>query len=51
VDVAARTFVFAGNGKKVSAKVPKNELEVTRFKVDLGNSSDTNSKIVKKGKK
>ncbi len=51
VDVAARTFVFTGNGKKVSVKVPKNELEVTRFKVDLGSSSGTKSTTAKKGKK
>ncbi|HAC92400.1 MAG TPA: hypothetical protein DCF63_17485, partial [Planctomycetaceae bacterium] len=51
VDVAARAFVFTGNGKKVTVKVPKNSLEVTRFNIDLCSSSATKSKTAKKGKK
>jgi hypothetical protein len=35
VDVATRTFVFTGKRKKVSVKVPKRVLKVTRFTVDL----------------
>lgn len=35
VDVAARTFVFTGKRKKVSVKVPRTTLKVTRFTVDL----------------
>ena len=51
VDVARRTFVFTGNGKKVSLKVPKNELEIKRFKVELGGVPGGQTKPSKRSKK
>lgn len=35
VDLASRTFVFAGGGKKVTAQVPADALETTSFTVPL----------------
>jgi hypothetical protein len=50
VDVEKRTFTFSGNGKRLSVKVPKNALDVTRFNIDLGpNSSKATSKSKKRG--
>ena len=49
IDVPKRSFVFSGNGKRVTVKVPKNTLSVTRFQVDLGTASSTKKRT--KGKK
>jgi predicted DNA-binding WGR domain protein len=50
VDVEKRTFTFSGNGKRLSVKVPKTALSVTRFKIDLGpNSNKTTNKSKKRG--
>jgi predicted DNA-binding WGR domain protein len=51
VDVAKRTFVFTGKGKKASYKVPRNVLKTTRFHVDLAGPQDGGSKTAQRSKK
>jgi hypothetical protein len=51
VDVARRTFVFTGNGKKISVKVPKNELEIKQFKIERGGVPGGQTKPSKRSKK
>jgi hypothetical protein len=51
IDVAKRTFIFTGNGKKATFRVPRNVLKTTRFHVDISACPGGSSKISKRSKK
>lgn len=51
IDVAKRTFVFMGKGKKASFKVPRNVLKTKRCHVDLAAPQCGSSKTAQRSKR